>query len=185
MISLSAGDTESLTAMIDPLNATVKTVLWTSSNDSVAVVGINGTVTAIADGRAVITAKSVDVDVYGLPFADTCEVIVFPKVPTPQATVLDAPEASSLSVALSCGGAPEGHTCGPACPTIYYTTNNAEPTNVESASNFRYSYGIPLSISTDTYVKAKGFQSFVDAGDSYLGQSFTAAFLYKVKLCPR
>ena len=43
-----------------PDNATNKTVIWSSSNASVASVDANGTVTAVAEGSATITAKAGD-----------------------------------------------------------------------------------------------------------------------------
>ena len=57
--SLYVGDTETLTATVEPSDATNKTVTWTSSNPSVATVE-NGVVTALARGTAVITATTAD-----------------------------------------------------------------------------------------------------------------------------
>lgn len=55
-LTLTVGETGTLTANVDPENATDKTVTWTSSNESVATV-VGGTVTAVAAGSATITAK--------------------------------------------------------------------------------------------------------------------------------
>ncbi len=55
----SAGEEQKLTATVAPENASNKDVIWESSNPAVAVVK-NGVVTAVADGKAVITAKSAD-----------------------------------------------------------------------------------------------------------------------------
>ena len=55
--SLTAGDTEQLTATIAPSNATNKNVTWSSDTTSVATVS-NGLVTAIAAGTATITVTS-------------------------------------------------------------------------------------------------------------------------------
>ena len=54
---LEEGDTVKLTATVLPSNATDKTVLWESSDKSVATVS-DGTVTAIAAGTANITASA-------------------------------------------------------------------------------------------------------------------------------
>ena len=56
MLSLSIGETETLTATVMPNNATDKTVVWTSSDESVAKV-VDGKVTAVKSGNATITAK--------------------------------------------------------------------------------------------------------------------------------
>jgi len=53
------GDTLILTATVQPANATNKTVIWTSSNSSVATVD-NGKVIAVAPGAATITATTED-----------------------------------------------------------------------------------------------------------------------------
>ena len=56
-LSLTAGETGTLTATVAPSNATDKSVTWTSSNAAVATVS-NGTVTAVAAGSATITATT-------------------------------------------------------------------------------------------------------------------------------
>lgn len=55
---LKVGESVSLTASIVPVNATDKTIIWSSDNESVATVDNNGTVTAITIGSATITASS-------------------------------------------------------------------------------------------------------------------------------
>ena len=55
-ITLKATESETLTANVMPATTTDKTVTWTSSDDKVATVDANGTVTAIAVGKATITA---------------------------------------------------------------------------------------------------------------------------------
>ena len=70
-ITLTVGDIETLTATVEPTNATNKTVMWSSSNDSVAMVDSNGNVTGKSRGFATITAKATDGNV-----SATCEVEV-------------------------------------------------------------------------------------------------------------
>ncbi|MDG0791516.1 Ig-like domain-containing protein [Cohnella ginsengisoli] len=58
--SLIAGTAGQVTATIMPAEATNKTVVWTSSDTSVATVGADGKVTAKAPGTATITATTED-----------------------------------------------------------------------------------------------------------------------------
>ena len=59
-VSLENGATKKLTATVQPNDATNKTVTWSSSNNAVATIAQDGTVTAVSKGNAVITAKTVD-----------------------------------------------------------------------------------------------------------------------------
>ena len=58
--TLKVGATTQLTATVAPSNASNQTVLWKSSNDSVATVSSSGLVTAKAAGTATITATARD-----------------------------------------------------------------------------------------------------------------------------
>ncbi len=53
-------ETMQVSAIVSPSNASYKRVSWTSSNEAVATVDASGKVTALAEGKAVITAKTVD-----------------------------------------------------------------------------------------------------------------------------
>lgn len=55
---LMEGEEAILEATVKPDNATDKTIVWTSSDESVAKVSSSGKVSAIASGAAIITAKS-------------------------------------------------------------------------------------------------------------------------------
>ena len=57
---LNVGKSFTITATVKPDNAWNRTVTWSSSDPSIATVDENGTVTAIADGEAIITAESAD-----------------------------------------------------------------------------------------------------------------------------
>ena len=59
-LSLEEGATETLTATVNPSNATDKSVTWSSSNSAVAMVDANGKVTAVAAGEAEITVTTTD-----------------------------------------------------------------------------------------------------------------------------
>jgi uncharacterized protein YjdB len=57
---LSVGTNQKITAVVSPSNTSDKTLLWTSSNESVATVSKNGTVTPLYPGQVTITATAKD-----------------------------------------------------------------------------------------------------------------------------
>ena len=58
-ISMYVGESATLTATVLPADATIKDVIWSSGNESVAIVN-DGVVTGIAAGKTVITVTTVD-----------------------------------------------------------------------------------------------------------------------------
>lgn len=70
-ITLEVDANEKLIATVAPIDATNKTIKWTSSDTKVASVDQQGVVTAVAEGSATITATTQDGDL-----TDTCEVTV-------------------------------------------------------------------------------------------------------------
>ena len=85
-LSMKVGETETITATVNPDNATDKNVTWTSSDESVAKVA-DGKVTAVKSGKATITAKCED---------KTAECAVTVTVPTGSVTL----DKTSLSLAV-------------------------------------------------------------------------------------
>ena len=75
---LNEGETLQLAATVLPENATVKAVTWSSSDEAVATVNVDGLVTAVAPGTATITATTND----GSNLSANCVVNV------PQPTVI-------------------------------------------------------------------------------------------------
>ena len=59
LVELTEGESLTLSATVNPSNATNKSVIWSSSNESVVKV-VDGKVTALKAGTAVITVKTVD-----------------------------------------------------------------------------------------------------------------------------
>ena len=96
--TLTVGGSETLTATVQPSNATNKAVNWSSNPTSVATVDSNGKVTAVAEGTATITVTTQD----GNKTA-TCTVTVNaapPTPPTPPTTLtLHLPEVYEASSA--------------------------------------------------------------------------------------
>ena len=58
-VSVLAGDTVSLKAAVTPANTQNASVVWTSSDDSIATVDASGKVTGVSEGTVTITATSV------------------------------------------------------------------------------------------------------------------------------
>lgn len=73
--TLIEGETETLVATVMPENATDKSVVWESGNESAATVSQEGLVTAVGEGKATITVKTNDGG-----FRASCEVTVKKKV---------------------------------------------------------------------------------------------------------
>lgn len=73
--TLIEGETETLVATVMPENATDKSVVWESGNESAATVSQEGLVTAVGEGKATITVKTSDGG-----FSASCEVTVKKKV---------------------------------------------------------------------------------------------------------
>ena len=91
-VTLNLGQTQSLTAVIAPSNATTPAVTWASSSPSVASVSTSGVVTAVAAGAATITVKTTDGG-----FTASSTVTVTSTVPATSVTV------SPSTVALAPG----------------------------------------------------------------------------------
>ena len=59
-LSLTAGDSQTLSATVSPSNATNQKLIWSSDNEQVAKVDSNGKVTAVAKGAATIIVQTED-----------------------------------------------------------------------------------------------------------------------------
>ena len=71
-IELDKGNTATLTALISPSNATIKNIVWTSSNPLIATIDQSGKVTALSAGTATIIAQTID----GSNISVSCKVVV-------------------------------------------------------------------------------------------------------------
>ena len=85
-LTLEVGKTNILTATISPSNVEDASITWSTSDDSVAMVSTNGRVVGIAEGTAIITAKTSNGK------TATCTVTVTQKVLEPDSVVLDKTE---------------------------------------------------------------------------------------------
>ncbi|NLZ82932.1 MAG: hypothetical protein GX915_04635, partial [Clostridiales bacterium] len=84
-LSMMTGESAKLTATIEPKSATYDTVLWTSSDDSIALVDDDGNVLALKAGKATITASSDD----GSGKKAVCRVTIREGIPTTGIVIMD------------------------------------------------------------------------------------------------
>ncbi len=80
-LSLAPGETGKLVVTVTPADASDASVIWSSSDESVAKVDQNGNVTAVADGTAKITATTADGG-----YSTSCDMTV--KTPSQDNTLL-------------------------------------------------------------------------------------------------
>lgn len=108
-ISLSSGEEKQLTATMEPASANGKvSVSWKSSNEQIASVSSDGTVTAITAGEATITAEVTD-GITGEKRTATCAVTVANPVATVK--IGDAITSySNLDEAAAAASAADGST---------------------------------------------------------------------------
>lgn len=92
--ALVVGDTTTLKAEVLPADATDPTITWTSSDDKVASVDENGKVTAVAEGKATITATSnADSAIFG-----SCEATVVSPEAEKYALNITKPENGTVAI---------------------------------------------------------------------------------------
>lgn len=84
-LSLEAGGKATLTAVVEPADATIKSVVWSSSEPSVVDINpVTGEITAVTEGTATVTATSSS----NASVSASCEVTVGGDKPQPQQKLL-------------------------------------------------------------------------------------------------
>ena len=121
--SISVGNSETLTATVAPENATNKALTWASSDEDVATVALDGTVTAVKVGTATITATAAD----GSGKSATCTVTVIGGT---------TPSQPGGSTGGSSGGSSSGGGGGSSSttPTKPETATKPDGTKVETVT---------------------------------------------------
>ena len=109
--SISVGNSETLTATVAPENAANKALTWASSDEDVATVAPDGTVTAVKAGAATITATAAD----GSGKSATCTVTVIGGT---------TPSQSGGSTGDSSGGSSSDRDSHDSNPVIKTETKN-------------------------------------------------------------
>jgi len=128
VVNLKAGDKQQLNLTFSPTNATNKSVSWSSSDESVAIVSSSGLVTALAVGTAIITIAALD----GSEVTATSVVTVAP------GTVIYVTKATVMwpEISLKAGHTQQLYaTVSPANATyksVSWTSNNISVATVSS-----------------------------------------------------
>ena len=163
--SLTVGNSLTLTATTQ--NATGATVTWTSSNTSVATV-TGGTVTALAEGTAVITAK---ITVGGTTYSATCDVTVTrnetpPVVGGDYVKVTSAPADWSGTYLIVCEDASVALNGALSSLDVVSNTISVSPTNNQITST-------PTTEAAEFTIASRtsGGYSIMTKGGTYIGHS--------------
>jgi uncharacterized repeat protein (TIGR02543 family) len=145
--TLTEGETEQLTPTINPSGATNQNVTWSSSKPSVATVSSAGLITAVAEGTAIITVKTVD----GEKTA-TCTVTVN------AATIAVASvRLNKTAATLTIGGSEQlSATINPSNATNQNVTWSSSKTNVATVSNAGLVTAISAGTATITVTTTDG-----------------------------
>ncbi len=121
-LALIEGETGTLTATVQPDDATYNTVSWQSSDETIATV-LDGTVTANAPGEATITVTTADG-----AFTDHCTVTVSAK----------SYQISAAPSALNFSSAEEGYSEAPTAQTVTVTNAGNQSVTVTLPTSTNY-----------------------------------------------
>jgi uncharacterized protein YjdB len=158
--TLEVGQTFQFNAVVEPADATNKNVIWSSSNETVAIVDNNGLVTAVAEGNAVITVTTEDGK-----FTDTVNITVgtkpIKKVEKPKAFPNGGAVVSGTQITL------KTTTKG---AEIFYTVDGSIPTK----NSTLYKEDEPITIDNPITLKAIAIKKGMDDSD-ILTVEFTIA----------
>ena len=177
--SLYVGDTETLTATVEPSDATDKNVTWSSDNEGVATVDATGKVTAVSAGTATITVTTED----GAKTA-SCTVTVRPDIPpanpnykitveaTQGGTVTADPTAAKAGATVTLTPVPDrGYQVG----AVAVTDRFGDPVAVTEQADGTYTFTMPNGQVTVTVTFAETPLPFTDVME---GDWFYDAVVY-------
>ena len=158
-ITLTEGDSETLTATVYPDNSTNKNVSWKSSNTSVATVN-NGVVTALKAGTATITVTTED----GGKTA-TCQVTVNARIYNVESVSLDKTnitltegDSETLTATVYPDNATNKNVSWKSSNTSVATVNNGVVTAIKAGT-------ATITVTTEDGRKTASCQVIVDAKD--------------------
>lgn len=154
-VTLAPGDKESLTLQSEPEDADLSGVAWTSSDEAVATVDGDGTVTALAEGKATVTASLNGVEA-------SCEVTVRVPAPASGSSSGSGSAGSSAPAASTAYGAIPFHL---AAGTLEWwgidSTDDAFWATLNNINAYRAAAGVP-ALSIDSGLTAIADQRCCD-----------------------
>ncbi|MBO4819309.1 MAG: S8 family serine peptidase [Firmicutes bacterium] len=162
-LRLHVGEEADLTAKVLPENAGDKSIVWSSSDESIAVVDQNGHVTIVGSGTARIYAKSSNGK------SDSCYVQAIQFMSAPNALVRDANGASYFaSITLNGGLAwTKLHSGGKNVP-LYSAFMYSQSSNYSSASELYALSFDPETLTSETYSVNRSTYALTDLGPNYM-----------------
>lgn len=143
-LMLEEGVAVTLAATVKPDNAYDKSLMWTSSDESVVTVDVNGRVTTISKGISTITATAND----GSGVYASCRITVY-RFDVPAAVDLGLP--SGVKWASFNIGASEPEEYG-----LYYAWGETEPKSEYNWSTYKWCNGSEESLTKYNYQKRYG-----------------------------
>ena len=169
-LTLFTSDTASLTATVQPEDATNKTVNWSSSNEAVATVDTNGKVTAVGEGTATITVTTAD----GGKTATCTVTVTRPYIPpanpnykitvaaTQGGAVTADPTAAKAGTTVTLTPVPDrGYQVG----SVAVTDRFGEPVAVTENADGTYTFTMPNGQVTVTVTFAETPLPFTDVAE--------------------
>ena len=149
-LTLEENTANTISATVSPDNAEVKNILWSSSDEKIATVNEYGKITAIAAGKAKITAKSLDGNI-----EKVCELTVIKSTEPASTNVLSSKfsnkdEWTGNVDFLSDSGFATGWSTCSQTPTVTLAND------VNVGNNFKMIFNYKVSGNVDSYANQLG-----------------------------